>query len=225
MNCKFWGVHAVVPACVAVIAALALVDIVFIAVSAVQDIRGLPHGRWHVSADRGFAEWWQYVKWAALALSFVLLSVRSFSAVFLGWAGLFLYLLLDDSFLIHELVGRSLAQHFGFPSAFGLRPQDFGELIVTVAAASFLLGAITIAYICTKRQDVRELTHGLIALLILLAVFGVGVDMLDIALPWHRVRVALNLVEDGGEMIVASLMVGYVLNWSLRARSRALHPA
>jgi hypothetical protein len=215
MHWKFWGVHAIVPACMAVLGGLLLVDIVFIAISSVQDAQGLPHGRWHVSYDNGLAERWQYVKWGLLALTFGVMAVRTASAVLMGWAALFLYLLLDDRLQIHEIVGQRLADAFGFPAAFGLRPQDFGELLVTGVAASVLLGVIAVAYLSTRSEDLRAVTHGLIALLLLLAVFGVGVDMLDIALPWERVRTILTVVEDGGEMIVASMMVAYALNWSL----------
>jgi phosphoglycerate dehydrogenase-like enzyme len=88
-------------------------------------------------------------------------------------------------------------------------------LLVTGVAASVLLGVIAVAYLSTRSEDLRAVTHGLIALLLLLAVFGVGVDMLDIALPWERIRKILTVVEDGGEMIVASMMVAYALNWSL----------
>jgi hypothetical protein len=207
------------PACNAMFIAFACFDSVFILVSAVQDMQGLPRTPWHVSQDNGYAEHWQYAKWVLLALMFSLMALGDFSAVYLGWAATFLYLLFDDSLEIHETVGLRLAERFGFPAAFGLRPQDFGELVVTGIAASILLGLIAIAYLRTIRRDIRELTHGLVALLALLAVFGVGVDMIDIAIPWQPARVVLNLVEDGGEIIVVSLMVAYVLNWSIHIRS------
>ena len=52
------------------------------------------------------------------------------------------YLLIDDSQQIHEIYGLTIADALGFQPAFGLRPQDFGELIVTALAAGPLLVAI-----------------------------------------------------------------------------------
>jgi hypothetical protein len=195
-------------------------DAAFIVASAVENVQGLPRSRWHVAQEGGIAEQWQWVKWGALALLLGLMAMSG-SAVYLAWAAVFLYLLLDDSQAIHETYGWRLGQALGLQPAFGLRARDFGELMVTALAAVPLFGFLALAY-RTSRADARRFTRAMLALAVLLAIFGVGVDMLEIALP--AAATVLNLVEDGGEMVVASAMVAYALQCagSMRRRSVGL---
>ena len=132
-----------------------------------------------------------------------------------------MHLLIDDSQQIHETYGLAIADAFGFQPAFGLRALDFGELVVTALAAGPLLGAIGLAYLFAPRSEERVFTHTMIALLIVLAFFGVGVDMLDIMAPWPWLASTLGIVEDGGEMIVATVMVAYVTGCMIRSRPPA----
>jgi hypothetical protein len=48
--------------------------------------------------------------------------------------------------------------------------------------------------------------------------------MLDIMAPWQPVRTVLNVVEDGGEMVVASLIVAYAVQFAIAFPARAPHP-
>lgn len=193
------------------------VDIAFIIVSADQDYKG-SRNNLHVSLDNGIAEHWQYVKWALLALLLAFMSLGRRSVVYLAWALLFLYLLIDDSQQIHETYGRKIASALEFQPALGLRAQDFGELAVTAIAAVPLFSFLAFAYLLTSQRDPRTFTHDMIVLVVALAFFGVGVDMLEIAIPWSSARTILNLVEDGGEMIVATFMVAYGVGSFLRVR-------
>lgn len=197
--------------------AMLCADIAFIIVSADQDYKGARNNL-HVSIDNGIAEHWQYVKWALLALLLTFMSLRGRSVVYLAWALLFLYLLIDDSQQIHETYGGKIAAALELQPAFGLRAQDFGELAVTAIAAVPLFGFLAVAYLLTSQRDARTFTHDMIVLVVALAFFGVGVDMLDIAVPWPSAQTTLNLVEDGGEMIVATFMVAYGVGSFLRVR-------
>ena len=197
--------------CAISLAVMLGVDLVFIAVSGVRAYHGMPRDNWHISVDGGFAEIWQYAKWTMLILVSVVLASKSRAAVYLVWAIIFLYLLIDDSLSIHEDYGLRLASQLGLRPAFGLRARDFGELMVTAAAAGVLLGALAIVYRKTLQEKPRIFTRHMLWLLVALVFFGVGVDVLDIAVPWATARSVLEQIEDGGEMIVASLMTGYAL--------------
>jgi hypothetical protein len=196
---------------------MVFVDIAFIIASADQDYKGV-RNNFHVSLDNGIAEQWQYVKWSLLTLMLTFMSFKRRAVVYLAWALLFLYLLIDDSQQIHETYGEKIAVALAFKPAFGLRAQDFGELAVTAIAAVPLFSLIAAAYLLTSQRDARTFTHDMILLVVALAFFGIGIDMLDIAVPWRSVQTILALVEDGGEMIVATFMVAYGLGSFLRVR-------
>jgi len=150
-----------------------LLDAAFILVSADQDFRGARNSL-HVSIDNGIAEHWQYIKWGALALMLVFVAWVKRALIYVIWAVLFVYLLIDDSQQIHETYGLAIADALGFQPAFGLRALDFGELIVTALAAGPLLGTIGLVYLFASRSEERVFTHTMIALLIALAFFGGG---------------------------------------------------
>lgn len=192
------------------------VDVAFILVSIDQDFRGARTSL-HVSIDNGIAEHWQYLKWGGLALALAYYAASQRAAIYVVWSLLFVYLLVDDSQQIHETYGVVIADALGLRPAFGLRAQDFGELIVTALAAVPLFGAITLIYLFAARREDRVFTHTMVALFVALAFFGVGIDMLDIMVPWRWLALTLNIVEDGGEMIVATIMAAYVTGSLIRA--------
>lgn len=202
---------------VALLVIFVSVDVFFVVVSGIRDIRALPKNEWHVSFDSGFGEQWQYVKWLAISAMCAIMSVRCRSAIHLIWTAIFLYLLIDDSLQLHEELGRHFAGMLSFKYAFGLRAQDYGELIVTLLAAVPLMGLLGVFYLREKKAKPRNFTLDMLTLLIALGVFGVGFDMLHIMIKWPVVRPILNLVEDGGEMVIASLMIAYVLLCYLRS--------
>ena len=197
--------------CCIALALMLCVDSVFVGVSAIQSLQETQKDRWHVSFEGGFAERWQYVKWAGIALMLGATAIRRRSAVYLAWMTVFTYLFYDDSSQVHERYGLWLAQSLEFKPAFGLNPADFGEVIVTAVAATVLLASLAIAYGTSSQQDARLFTRRMLVLLAALAFFGVGVDLLDIALPWKSLRLIGELIEDGGEMVVASVMAAFVL--------------
>jgi hypothetical protein len=199
-------------ACTIILVAMLGVDFAFIAWSGAQGFQGLPKDNWHIAVDRSIPEFWQYAKWAALALLLSILFMDRRSLVYMAFAILFLYFLIDDSMMVHENFGATLARYFGFRPAFRLRAEDFGELLVTGIASIFLFGFLIISHLRESSKDVRRFARVMFLLVVALAAFGVGTDMLDIMVPWPIVRMILELIEDGGEMVVATLMVIFVLS-------------
>jgi hypothetical protein len=185
---------------------------------------GYDHWIWNMEDETGLSERFQHLKWAVAAVLLLILFMRRRAMIYAAWALVFAYFAIDDSIRLHERVGSWLVrvldlrsfediylEHFSY---FYLRAQEFGELIV---AASLGLIIVAILYIAWPRPDaIREKTVAkrLIAWLLLFALFAVGFDMLH-TMVWEIYPPAIELIgviEDGGEMICASILVcGLVL--------------
>ena len=191
---------------------------------------------WSVEADTGYAEKFQHLKWLAAVVLLLILALTRRAAVYLAWAAIFLYFLVDDATSIHETQGGRLAVEFGlervqqiyaawFP-AFYLRPQDFGELAVALFAAAAIAFALILCWPRNGAVRERLVAKRLVAWLALFAFFAVGFDMLHImamdpvtmftpAFYW------LGVIEDGGEMLCASILVGGLALELTRASRRS----
>jgi hypothetical protein len=153
-----------------------------------------------IEKDRGYAEIFQYLKtyWSALLLVYCAFQRRSLH--YLSWALLFFYLQLK------------------IPDMFNLRGGDFGEIAISASAALLLLGMIGIAYRFGDRLF-RQFSKYFIAMLFALAFFGIVVDLLHTAVQGSALQPFLELLEDGGEMIVISIMACCALILSERLQA------
>jgi len=166
-----------------------------------------------LEADRGLAENYQYIKmlWIVLCLLVVYQQTRSWSL--LGWALLFAFLLVDDTAEIHERAGHWFAARFEFPSLGGLRPNDFGELLFAAIVGKSLV-VLTLLSFLRGNRSVRHFSRDLFCLIAVLAFFGVVVDLLHV-ISYFKLQVIsdfLALVEDGGEMLMISLITVYIFD-------------
>lgn len=174
------------------------------------------YNRFTVDRDHGFAELYQYLKFSLIAGLLGLLFVRRHAWTYAVWALIFAFALFDDALSLHENGGGFLVRSLDIPSALGLRGQDFGELIVWGAVGVAALGALWASY---KRAapELRGVSRQLGCRFALLSFFGLVVDQvhsltLGSSAALQQVFVIL---EDGGEMVVASLIVAFV--WRLAA--------
>lgn len=179
----------------------------------------------HFSAfkDRGFAEIFQYVKEYWIVLVFAWLSILKSTRSYLAWSLLFGYLLLDDSFQIHERLGTIAANYLNYQTVYNLRAQDFGELTVNMTVGLVLLLAISGAYYWGKK-DFRRDSQTIILMLVALAIFGVGVDLIHVMIGKIAGKSsffyeAIGVIEDGGEMLVLSAICWYSMNVLREERS------
>tara|TARA_B100000795_G_scaffold26887_1_gene17867 strand:- start:216 stop:887 length:672 start_codon:yes stop_codon:yes gene_type:complete len=188
------------------LALLLLADLAFISIHCLF-IAGILSGpSYSIEVDLGFAEIYQYIKEFWIIVLLLLLAIKERHFTYLLWSLLFVFLLLDDSFTIHEEYGEYLSNYFEFKPMFNLRAKDFGELVVSLFSGFILLTSIGVSLLFSDNLA-KQTSKKLFFLLIMLAFFGVFVDMLHVALPLGKS--ILGLIEDGGEMIVISITVWY----------------
>lgn len=171
-----------------------------------------------LGSDRGYSEVFQYIKEYWIALLLGSLAVRKRSFLYLSWSLLFFYLMLDDFIEIHERVGAFIGVRLAFTSVFSLRAEDLGELIVSASVGSFFLLCIAISYRFGDRAS-RKASRNLLIMLLALAGFGIVVDMLHIILESPLLEPLLTLVEDGGELVVMSLIATFAFWLSEHSQS------
>jgi hypothetical protein len=180
---------------------------------------GLSNPVFSLAQEQGLAEIFQYLKFLCTALLLLVISRRQSNLSYLSWSALFLYLLLDDSLQLHERGGAQLAAYISrdFALAVRLRVRDVGELIVALAAGLGFLGIIATAW-HRGGDEFREFSRRLIVLLALLFLFGVVTDMVHEMVRRGVLAASLQVLEDGGEMIVMSVVCWYVYQFGFRVR-------
>lgn len=177
------------------------------------------------TADGGLGEMVGYAKWASLTVLMAALWKRSGTPVYLALAFTFLVLLADDSLRLHERLGGWISGGFGWYRMAGLRGQDIGELIVWGLLATPVVLALGIGMWRSPSLH-RRRAGALFA--VLAALVGVGV-VADIAGVWIALRLsdglagrlvnfAVRVIEDGGEMVLASLAVALAVALSSSQR-------
>ena len=166
-----------------------------------------------LEADGGPAETIQYVKefWVAVCMAFAFISTRYLA--YAVWAFFFLFLLVDDATQLHENVGYWLGQRYGFRAPFGLRPDDIGELLFAGAVGVTTLAGVGIAALRGTEQC-RRISRDLFTLVCALALFGVVIDVVHVITYMGQSLTAqvFLVIEDGGEMIVMSVLVAYAFH-------------
>lgn len=168
---------------------------------------------WQITSEQGFGETFQYLKELWLFCSFAALIWIRAEWSYLSLSLLFAYLFADDGFAIHESLGEWWAGALNFQPALGLRARDFGELMVSAIAGGSLLVLIGCSY-WLGSQKFRAVCKRIAVLVGCLAFFGIGVDMVHIMIERANLSLPglkgiLELIEDGGEMLVMSVMCWY----------------
>jgi hypothetical protein len=171
---------------------------------------GFLQSQWFSFQDRGFAESYTYVKEYWIVLLLFVLCVKKSRWIYALWALFYGYILIDDSFRLHETLGRMVSTNFSFAPMMGLRPGDLGELIVYVCVGLVFLIPIGVAYYRSDRETKLN-TRVFLVILAFLVFCGV---VLDIACNMVKGGKVLNVIggilENGGEMIAVSAMLLFV---------------
>lgn len=186
-------------------------DMMFMAIAFANKVFEINEVYYFLDQDWSYAERFQYLKFVACAALIAVMSRARRDGRYLACLVVVVYLLIDDALGVHENVGSMATAALGLNSAFRLRGQDFGELLVTGAAATVAIVLLAIA----RRHADRTFTRfagGFLGCLMLLGYFGVFIDMLHIALATGPVAdFNLAMLEDGGEMVAATLMTHFIL--------------
>ncbi|HXH83288.1 MAG TPA: hypothetical protein VNN07_10200 [Candidatus Tectomicrobia bacterium] len=186
-------------------------DAAFVAVHLVHTYTpALPGAYNSLAQDRGHAEHFQYVKLYWLVILFAVLAVRERALPHAGWGALFAALLLDDALMVHERLGAAMADALALPSAGGLRPGDLGQAIVYFAAVALLVTLLLPASRRAAGSPAAALSGALLPMLGAFVAFGVLVDLAGTALRGSALEGPLVMLEDGGEMVAVSLILGVV---------------
>jgi hypothetical protein len=209
----------------AIIVGVALINVTFVLLH-IYSVAGFGEEwtrNYRVDIDRGFAEIFNYAQVVGCGLLLYRCYVKSGDVVYLAWALVFTFVVLDDSLLIHERVGKLLDTRLGLPALPGLRSHDTGELIVWAAASALLVPALILGFRNSK-QDAVEFGKVLTLIFALLVFFAVVVDMVHMAaVPRsHSADAILAVVEDGGEMLSVALALAFslLLNRHLSLKNR-----
>ena len=187
----------------------ASIDLVLIACYVSQSLFGFPGGFvFDLGADRGYGEFFQYAKWLWSALLLAVLAVSARMPVAWGWMAACLYLLVDDAFLLHEQAGWAFRDMI--PGGPGWAVHT-GELLFMGAVGLAILITVTVTHRLTA-PELRGISWVMAALIAGMALFGVVVDAIHhLLFPGPGLRSFFTTIEDGGEMLVLSVIVAFLL--------------
>jgi len=166
--------------------------------------------KFQIDVEGGYAEFFQYMKWAFVSIAFLYMSYFRKSYLYLLWSFLFLYLFCDDIIGMHEHAGKLLSEHINFDPWFELKIQDVGELFF-----SLILGFLFfIGFVWGYRKaeyHFKNVTIDMFLLVGVLGFFGVFIDTLHMIahFAW-KINLIFTIGEDGGEMFIGSFMVAYI---------------
>jgi hypothetical protein len=171
-----------------------------------------------VTHDLTLPEDFNYLKWALIAIALFWVALRDRWLTPFLWAIIFVMILCDDAFQIHEWLGHDVSIAARLPSTSLLFADDLGELVIFGLMGLVAVG-IAVASFIQKGPLSRAMTLRYALIVCGLAFFGVGVDaihqmvvhlvtntVLETILPQ-----VMGLIEDGGEMVVGSLALAMTL--------------
>lgn len=193
-----------------VLAAALTIDLICIFAHVALKLAGDPESVLFVNAPRGVPEFMQYGKEGLVAGLLARAAHHWKSGLLAAWSLLFGYLMVDDWLELHERLGFIIAEAEGWPAVLSLRPRDLGEIAASGIVVGVFVSCLGLLW-GSSGQSSRAVNGDLMVLLAALGFFGVFVDVAHIALEQHGWR-GLTLVEDGGEMVVMSLILAYAAN-------------
>jgi hypothetical protein len=147
--------------------------------------------------------------WIIILLLYVLKITKHYG--YAAWTLMFTCFFIDDAFWLHQKFGDRIATLF---PGFGM-PARFYELAVLAIAGLALLALIIWLY---RRGPVafQKVSLDMSLFLATLVFFGIIVDIADTIGLGRTLVAGLQFVEDGGELVVDSLILWYVFLLALR---------
>ncbi len=160
-----------------------------------------------LTRDRGYAEFFQYLKysWIIILLGYIML--RTKSTLYLSWILLFAFFLFNDAFQLHHLVGSAIGRNFNFDPPLDLRRGDIGAFVYFIISGLALMGLIFLTYLLGG-QNYKRISIDIGFFILLIFFFGAVVDIIHVAFSLNGV--GLSFFEESGEMVIMSLVLWYV---------------
>ena len=157
-----------------------------------------------VSHDGGIPEIFNYFMLCLTSAVLVLIYRRSRTPMYLILALIFVYAFLDDAFTLHEQLSLDLAEALAFPDMW--RRSAFAQALYFAIVAGVSVPMLLAGWINANSTH-RRLSATMIASLCALAFFAAFVDLVHELVGYHSriVYSALDLIEDGGEMLIVTL--------------------
>ncbi|MDO5618245.1 hypothetical protein [Kocuria sp.] len=168
---------------------------------------------WEGDYDGSHIEIWGHIQLFAAAVVLAVLARAHRSALLGAWGFALFVVVVDDLFQVHEEAGEVLAESLGLQPALGLRPEDFGELLIWAVLGIMVLVPLVTAYLKADAWA-RKQSWVMVGILALLAVFAIGLDMLAIMLQGHVPGQVLRVVawtETLGEIVPMSLFLAFAV--------------
>lgn len=195
----------------------------FAAAVALELRAGLP---WilNIERERSLPSLMNHLKWLAIAAAFAVAWWHGRQPVHAAMALVFLGVLADDALQGHETVNAHLVTALDVADRSAIRAGDLVG-VATFAGLGLLACAAIWAGYRRSEGPARRDALVILGLIGLLAVFGVAVDAVHGMIGWTvsgawqgPLGFLAGLIEDGGEMIVASALV--VASVGMMARTR-----
>ena len=164
-----------------------------------------------ITREGGIGELFQYLKEFWLIVLFMYFGIKRANAMLVMWSLIFFYFLADDSLKWHEEMGLVVANMLQLPWMFGLHPEFQGQGVYAFVLA-FVFFGVTGLLAFMRGRDAIYFSVRMFVLLGLLALFAVIIDWIYHLFDDKWVRHYIASVEEGGEMIVLSIIVWFVLS-------------
>lgn len=183
----------------------------------------------NMNEDGTYSEIFEYLKNILIIFTLAGSWYRNRQLIFLTLSAIFIFTLVDNIFQLHERFGEFVSPLLQSTTQyFDTAPAALGEFLFYAAIGPALLGSLTLA-LFRAREEYHVYGVIFLILLILLGGFGVGVDLIHSALidmkgldSWTMLSGPLDkilgFVEDGGELIILSIICA--LSCAIYARSR-----
>jgi hypothetical protein len=183
---------------------------------------GVRSEQFRLDVEGGYAEWWEGAK--GLLCVLLLAAAWSHSRVhaLAALAVVFGIGTLDNLLGLHERAGAHLSVLLAPTAAiFPRAPAAFGEVAYLLAEALVIVVVLFLGFRRTL-PALRPAPLAMVALIILLGGFGIGVDILTTALiGGHPIASrAVLMLEESGELMVLSVATAYAaaLHWQARGQ-------
>ena len=163
--------------------------------------------RWSLEIDRSYPEMFQYLLAGLATLMLLRHFIRHHILTYLGWSLAFLFILVDDSFSLHERFTTMFVEKTDWGPILGLEAQVYAASILWLAVGLVLLALLAVGY--HKDTPSRNFSRQLALLLFALFICGGVLDALHLlagsAGMGRAVTFTLGTLEDGGELVTMSL--------------------